>query len=35
MYINGKMRSIESIPGMEGGGIKKNDGGGDFNYDIL
>jgi hypothetical protein len=35
MYINGKMRSIESIPGMKGGGIKKNDGGGEFNYDIL
>jgi hypothetical protein len=29
------MRTDESIPGMEGGGIKENDGGGEFNYDIL
>jgi hypothetical protein len=26
MYINGKMRSVETMPGMEGGGIKENDG---------
>jgi hypothetical protein len=28
MYINGKTRPVETIPGMEGGGIKKNDRGG-------
>jgi hypothetical protein len=33
-YINGKMRSVETILGLRGGGIKKNDGGGEFNYDI-
>jgi hypothetical protein len=43
MYENGKMRPIETIPGMGGGEIKENDGGetteneggGGFNYDIL
>jgi hypothetical protein len=35
MYVNGKMRPIETIPGIEGGRIKENDGGGEFNYDIL
>jgi hypothetical protein len=35
MYENGKMRSVETIPGMEVEGIKENDGGGEFNYDIL
>jgi hypothetical protein len=35
MYVNGKMRPGETIPGMGGGDIKENDGGGDFNYDIL
>jgi hypothetical protein len=35
MYVNGKMRSIETIPGMEVGGIKENDGGVEFNYNIF
>jgi hypothetical protein len=35
MYVNGKMRPVETVPGMEGGGIKENDGGGEFNYDIF
>jgi hypothetical protein len=35
MYENEKIRPVETVPGMEGGGIKKNDGGGEFNYDIL
>jgi hypothetical protein len=34
MYVNGKMRSVEAIPGM-GQRIKENDGGGEFNYDIF
>jgi hypothetical protein len=30
------MRPIETLPGMGGGGrIKENDGGGEFNHDIL
>jgi hypothetical protein len=35
MCVNGKMRSIETIPGMGGGEIKENDGGDEFNNDIL
>jgi hypothetical protein len=35
MYENGKMRPVETIPGMGGGRIKENDGGGEFNYDIF
>jgi hypothetical protein len=27
MYGNGKMRSVETVPRMGGGGIKENDGG--------
>jgi hypothetical protein len=34
-YENGKMRPVETIPEMGGGGIKENDGGGEFNYDIF
>jgi hypothetical protein len=29
------MRPVETIPEMGGGGIKENDGGGEFNYDVL
>jgi hypothetical protein len=32
MYENGKIRPVETIPGI---GIKENEGGGEFNYDIL
>jgi hypothetical protein len=35
MYENGNMRPVETILGMGGRGIRKNDGGGEFNYDIL
>jgi hypothetical protein len=28
------MRPVETIPGMGEGGIKENDGGGEFKYDI-
>jgi hypothetical protein len=34
MYINEKMRPVETSPKMGGKRIK-NDGGGEFNYDIL
>jgi hypothetical protein len=27
MYVNGKMRPVETTPGMGGGEIKENDGG--------
>jgi hypothetical protein len=29
------MRPVEIIPGMGGEGIKENDGGGEFKYNIL
>jgi hypothetical protein len=35
MYVNGKVRTVETVPRMEGGGIKENDGGGEFKYDIF
>jgi hypothetical protein len=35
MYENGKMRHIETILGIRGGGIKENDGDGEFNFNIL
>jgi hypothetical protein len=35
MYVNGRMRPVETILGMGGVGIGENDGGGKFNYDIL
>jgi hypothetical protein len=35
MHVNGKMRPVETIPGMRGGWIKENDGEGEFNHDIL
>jgi hypothetical protein len=36
MYENGKMRPAETFPRMEvEWGIKKNDGGNEFNYNIL
>jgi hypothetical protein len=34
-YKNGKMRPLETIPGMGRGQIRENDGGSEFNYDIL
>jgi hypothetical protein len=33
IYENGKMIHVETIPGMGGGRIKKNDGRVEFNYD--
>jgi hypothetical protein len=29
------MRPVETIPGMRGGEIKENDGGGEFKYDVF
>jgi hypothetical protein len=29
-HVNGKVRPAETIPGMNRGGIKENDGGGKF-----
>jgi hypothetical protein len=34
MYRNGKMRTVETIPGWEEG-KKENDGRGEFQYNIL
>jgi hypothetical protein len=34
MYVNEKMRPVETIPGM-GRRIKENNGGDEFNYHIL
>jgi hypothetical protein len=33
VYENGEMTPAETIPGMVGGEIKKNGGGGEFNHD--
>jgi hypothetical protein len=35
MYVNGKMIPVETIPGMVGGGIKENEGGIEFKYDVF
>jgi hypothetical protein len=35
MYVSGKMRPVETIPGIWGGRMKHNDGGGELNCDIL
>jgi hypothetical protein len=35
MYVNGKMRPVETISGMGVGGIVENDGGDKFNFDIF
>jgi hypothetical protein len=32
MYVNGKMTPAETVPRMEGEGIKENDGRGEFSY---
>jgi hypothetical protein len=34
MYEDGRMTPVETIPGTGGGGIKKNDRGGEFNSEI-
>jgi hypothetical protein len=35
MYENGKMRPVETMPGVGEGGIKENNRGDKFNFDIL
>jgi hypothetical protein len=35
VYVNEKMGPAKTIPGMEGEGIKENDGGGEFKCDIF
>jgi hypothetical protein len=35
MYVNGKIRLVETVPGMGGGRIKENNGGDEFKYDIF
>jgi hypothetical protein len=35
MYVSGKIIRVKTGPGMEGGGIKESDGGGEFKYDIF
>jgi hypothetical protein len=35
MYVNGKIISVETIPGMVGGGIKEISGRGKLKYDIF
>jgi hypothetical protein len=35
MYVNRKMIPVETTPGMGEKGIKENDGGNEFSYDIL
>jgi hypothetical protein len=35
MYVNGKMRPAETVPGMGEGRVKENDGRDEFNYNIL
>jgi hypothetical protein len=33
MYVNGKVRPVETVLGMGGRQIKEKDGGGEFKYD--
>jgi hypothetical protein len=35
MYVNGEMRPVETTPGIGGGKIEENDGGGEIKYDIF
>jgi hypothetical protein len=35
MYVNGKLRPVETIPGMGVGEKKENDRGSEFKYDIF
>jgi hypothetical protein len=35
LYVNAKMRPVETVPGMGEGGIKQSSGGGEFKYQIF
>jgi hypothetical protein len=35
MYVNGKMRPVETVPGMGGDGIGENNRRHEFNHDII
>jgi hypothetical protein len=35
VYVNAKVVSVETVPGIWGGGIKERGGGGEFKYDIF
>jgi hypothetical protein len=35
MYVNAKMISVETVPGIWGAEMKKSFGGGELKYDIL
>jgi hypothetical protein len=35
MYVNGKMKPVETIPGMKEEETKENDGVGEFKYGIF
>jgi hypothetical protein len=35
MYVNAKVIPVETVPGIEGRGMKESSGGGEFKYDIL
>jgi hypothetical protein len=35
MYVNAKMRPVETVPGMEGEGMKVSSGRGEFKYYIF
>jgi hypothetical protein len=35
MYVNGKLRPVDTIPGIGGRETQENDGGGEFKYDIF
>jgi hypothetical protein len=35
MYVRVKMRLAKTVPGMGEGGVKENNGGGEFKYEIF
>jgi hypothetical protein len=35
MNVNGKIRPVETIPRIGGESVKENDGGSEFNHEIL
>jgi hypothetical protein len=35
MYVNGKLRPVETIPGMGAEGVNESGGGGEFKYNIF